>query len=195
MLTVLKFDLAWVGRKLTEPSDTVAKKINTMSEIIDGIIETVQRICSQLRPGLLDDMGLAAAVEWQAKQFAKMAQLDCRVDLDEDIDIDQDYSTVLFRVFQELLTNVVRHAQADTVQISLKEQDGKVCLKVIDDGVGIRQEQFADARSLGLMGIQERVSIHNGSFEIAGSPEKGTTATIIIPIERKGLDNDKDIDM
>ena len=195
VLTGFKYDLSWVQRKITNPSAVITEKINTMSKTVDSIIETVQKICAQLRPGLLDDMGLAAAIEWQADKFAEMAGFVCKTDLDENIDLEQDCSTVLFRIFQELLTNILRHAKADKVQISLKQQGSKVFLEVEDNGIGIGKEQILDSRSLGLVGMRERVIIYGGSFEIKGSPGEGTIATVIIPIERKGLDNDKDIDM
>ena len=194
VLTALKYDLAWVKRKLTNPSAVIVEKINTMSATVDSVVETVQNICAQLRPSLLDDMGLAAAIEWHANKFAKMAGFACKTDLEENIDLDQDCSTVLFRISQELLTNILRHAKADKVQISLKQQGSKVSLEVEDNGIGIGKEQILDSRSLGLIGMRERVIIYGGSFEIKGSPGEGTIATVIIPIE-KGLDNDKDIDM
>jgi PAS domain S-box-containing protein len=195
VLTVLKYDLAWVERKLTNPSSVVVEKINTMSATVDSIIETIQKICAQLRPSLLDDMGLAAAIEWQSSQFAKMAGFICKTNLDENIDLDQDYSTVLFRIFQELLTNILRHAQADTVQIRLKQQNRNIFLEVEDNGIGINKEQILNLGSLGLIGIRERVTIYDGSFVIKGSHGKGTIATVIIPIDKKGSDNDKDTDM
>ena len=195
VLTGFKYDLSWVQRKITNPSAVITEKINTMSKTVDSIIGTVQKICAQLRPGLLDDMGLAAAIEWQANKFAKMGEFVCKTDLDENIDLEQDCSTVLFRIFQELLTNILRHAKADKVQISLKQQGSKVVLAVEDNGIGIGKEQILDSRSLGLIGMRERVIIYGGSFEIKGSPGEGTIATVIIPIEKKGSDNDKDIDM
>lgn len=186
VLTVLKYDLIWISGKVHNSSEEITEKVKAMSDTIDRIIKTVQNICTQLRPGLLDDMGLAAAIEWQAKQYAKTARFRCKLDLDEEINLGQDYSTTLYRVCQELLTNIARHSQATTIQISLKKQDNKVYLKVQDNGIGISEEQVSDAKSLGLIGIRERVSILDGSFEIKGSTGKGTIVKVLIPIEKKG---------
>lgn len=193
-LTALKYDLAWIQRKLINPSAVIVKKISTMSGAIDSIIETVQKICTQLRPGLLDDMGLAAAMEWQANKFAKMAEIACKTDFDEMINLNQDHATLLFRIFQELLTNILRHANASRIQISLKQHDSKAILEVTDNGVGITKEQISDNNSLGLIGIHERVTIYGGSFEIKGTAKKGTIAKVILPIE-KGLNDDKSINL
>jgi len=193
-LTALKYDLAWIQRKLTNPSAVIVKKINTMSEAIGSIIETVQKICTQLRPGLLDDMGLAAAMEWQANKFAMMAEIVCKTDLDETLNLNQDHSTLLFRIFQELLTNILRHAKANKVQVNLKQKNGEVFLEVIDNGIGITKEQMSDRNSLGLIGIHERVIIYGGSFEIKGFASKGTTAIVTLPV-RKGANNDQGVDL
>lgn len=194
VLTGFKYDLAWVQRKLANPSAVITEKINAMSAAVDAIIETVQQICAQLRPGLLDDMGLAAAMEWQAEKFAAMGGFASETKLDKNIDIHQECSTALFRIFQELLTNILRHAKAGKIEVSLTQQNSNVLLEVRDNGVGITQKQISDNNSLGLIGIRERVTIYGGTFEIKGSPEKGTIATVTIPVE-KGLDHDKNIDM
>jgi len=190
VLTALKYDLAWIKRKLPDSSRVIDEKINTMSKTVDSVVETVQNICAQLRPGLLDDMGLAAAIEWQANKFAKMAGLACKTDLDENIDLDPDCSTVLFRIFQELMTNILRHAKADRVQIGLKQQGSTVFLEVQDNGIGVSREQILHPRSLGLIGMKERVIIYGGSFQIKGFPDKGSIAKVAMPSQKKDSTND-----
>ncbi len=195
VLTALKYDLAWIKRRMTNSTTAIDDKLKAMSDTVDTIVHTIQTICARLRPGLLDDMGLAAAIEWQANKTARMARLACRTDLDEDIDLDQERSTVLFRIFQELMTNVLRHAKANRIQISLKQQGNEIFLKVTDNGIGISGDQLSDKHALGLIGIRERATSHGGYFLINGSTEEGTIAMVTMPINKKGSKDDTDTDM
>lgn len=180
VLTTLKYDVAWVKRKSDRLSAGVLEKLDAMSASIDSIIDSVQNICTNLRPGLLDDMGLSAAIEWQVAKLSRTAGFAYEADLDEGVEIDRDSSTVMFRVFQELMTNILRHAKADRVLVGLKQQAEEVVLTVRDNGIGITDEQIRDSGALGLIGIRERVAIYNGTFKITGVPGKGSTATVTI---------------
>jgi len=185
-LTALKMDISWLNHRLTKDQKSLLEKTESMSRLVDMTIQTVQRILTELRPGLLDDLGLAAAVEWQAEEFQKRTGIKCEISsAPEDIILDQDRSTAIFRIFQETLTNVVRHANATRVKVSLKEKAGKSELKVKDNGRGITKEQISDNRSFGLIGIRERVYLFGGEVKISGIRNKGTTLTVSIPLETK----------
>ena len=185
-LTVLKMDLTWLKKKLPVGQNPMTEKINTMLKAIDRTIETMKRIATDLRPGILDDLGLAAAIEWQADEFQKQTGIKCKVALDsEDIILDRDRNTAIFRIFQETLTNVARHAKATQVTVSLKEKEGKIKLTVKDNGKGITKEEIAHPKSYGLMGIGERAKILNGNSIIKGVHGKGTSVTVEIPVHEK----------
>ncbi len=187
-LTVLKMDLTWLKKKLPKGQEPMIERTNTMLKITDITIETMKRIATDLRPGVLDDLGLAAAIEWQAEEFHKQTGIKCKVALDaQDIALDRDRNTAIFRIFQETLTNVARHAKATQVSVSLKEKKGQIQLTVKDNGRGITKEEITHPKSYGLMGIRERAKILNGNSIIKGVRGKGTSVTVDLPIhEKKG---------
>jgi PAS domain S-box-containing protein len=185
-LTALKMDISWLINKLPEGEKPLIEKTKSISKLIDTTIQTSQRILTELRPGLLDDLGLAAAIEWQAEEFQKRIGIKCKATLDpEEFIVDQDRSTAIFRIFQETLTNVARHANATRVRVNLGEKAGKLMLKVKDNGKGITEKQISDPKSFGLIGIQERVHLFGGEFKISGIRDKGTTVTVVIPLGRE----------
>ena len=158
-----------------------------MSELSDTAIKAMKRLATELRPGILDDLGLTAAIEWQAEEFQQRTGIKCEVSLyPEDIILDNVLSTAIFRVFQETLTNVVRHARATKVKISLEEKAGKLVLQVIDNGRGVTQKQISAPKSLGLVGMRERVLPWQGEVKIRGIRGKGTTVTVRIPLGQEG---------
>lgn len=180
-LTALKMDLSWMIKRLGKDQGPLWEKARLMSKLIDMNIQTVKRISAELRPGLLDDLGLTAALEWQAEEFKKRTGIKCEVSvLPEDMELDRDVSTAIFRIFQETLTNVVRHAKAKKVRASLKNKDDTLMFQVKDDGKGISEKQISNPRSIGLIGMRERVHSFGGRMEITG--DKGTTVTVTIPI-------------
>ncbi len=182
-LTALKMDLSWLGNRLPNEQASLFEKTKSMSRLIDGTIQSVKRISSELRPGVLDDLGLVAAIEWQAEEFQKRTGIKCEVSTEcEDIVLDQERATAIFRIFQEALTNVSRHASATGVKVSLKKKDKEVLLGVRDDGKGITPEQMRSPRAFGLMGMQERARYWGGDVTIAGAPGEGTTVRASIPI-------------
>ena len=186
-LTAIKMDLSWLDKKIPAEYSPLFKKTKAMSALIDSTIQTVQRISAELRPGLLDDIGLLAAVEWQAEEFQKRTGISCDLSVSsQDITLDQDRSTAVFRIFQETLTNITRHAHASQVKVSLAKKDNALELKVKDNGRGIIEEKISDPKSLGLMGIQERVYSLDGKIHIRGIPNKGTTVTVFIPLPERG---------
>jgi PAS domain S-box-containing protein len=182
-LTGLKMDLSWVAKRIPEDQTGLLEKLHSMSELTGTTLKTVQRISTELRPGLLDDLGLAAAIEWQTEEFENRTGIRCTLTVDpEDIEVDEKRSNALFRILQETLTNVARHAQATRVQVSLTEKEGILKLRVRDNGKGITKEQISDSQSLGIIGIRERVHQWGGTVKISGRPGKGTTVVIKMQI-------------
>ncbi len=183
LLTALKIDLSRLAKEFPPDQKSFLEKTRSMSSLVDMTIQKVKSISTELRPGLLDDFGLVAAMEWQAGEFQKLTGISIEISTKpEDIVLDRDRSTVLFRIFQELLTNVARHADATKVRVSLIEEADKIVLTLEDNGRGITREQISDPRSFGLLGIRERVRSWQGEFRINGIPGKGTTAVISIPL-------------
>jgi len=150
-------------------------------------IEMVKKISAELRPGILDDFGIGAAIEWQAEEFQSRTGIDCEVMIDpEEITLDKNLSTTIFRIFQEAMTNIARHAKATKMKITLEQRENQLLLTVQDNGKGITQEQISDPRSYGLLGIRERANVYEGDVVIKGIQGQGTSLTVRIPLERKG---------
>ena len=182
-LTVLKMDLSLMRKKWPEDSETLHERTEAMLALIDKTIQTVKKISTELRPGLLDDLGLSAAIEWQSDEFQKRTGIRCTVTTDPpDITLDRERNTAIFRILQETLTNVARHAEATEVKIFLQQNIDQIELHVVDNGKGITQEQLSNPNSFGLLGIRERVTIFGGTITITGVPGKGTTVIVRIPV-------------
>lgn len=183
MLTALKIDLSWLTPRLPKEQESLLEKTKSMCQLIDMAIHTVQKVSAELRPAVLDDLGVTAAIEWQAGEFEKLTEIKCEFSSNpEDVVLDQDRSTAIFRIFQEALTNVVRHANATKVKASLIEEAGKIVLRIRDNGKGITKEQISDPKAFGLIGIRERAHFWGGEVKISGTPGKGTTVVVSIPL-------------
>jgi signal transduction histidine kinase len=148
-------------------------------------VQTVRKIATGLRPEMLDDMGLIAAVGWQAKEFQKRTGIRCRAKLPPEVKFDIDISTTMFRIFQEILTNVARHSRATRVDIELLLSPDRVGLEVVDNGVGIADEDLNGKKSLGLLGMNERALLFGGEVKITGTPGHGTRVSVSIPMKQK----------
>jgi PAS domain S-box-containing protein len=184
-LTCLKLDLArllsLMGGSLF-PREKMEEKIRSMTAEVDSTIASVQRLVAELRPGILDDLGLVAAIEWQCQDFERRSGTRCVCKASqEEIHLDRSHATAAFRICQEALTNVARHAEATSVRVLVEQVNGELLLEIQDDGKGISAEQLADSGSLGLLGMRERARGLGGRLEIAGRPEKGTTVTLRLP--------------
>lgn len=191
MLTALKMDLRWMNSRTAGDRKSVLVKIKSMSELVDTAVRTVHKIATELRPGLLDDLGLTAAIEWQAGEFQKRTGMKCELSLNlKDTLLSQDISTAVYRILQEALTNIVRHAQATYVKIVLKEETDRIVLEIADDGKGITQEQITHPKSFGITGIRERVYLLGGDVNITGIPYRGTSLTAKIPLRKTGTEYD-----
>ena len=186
-MTALKMDIAWLNRRLDPEHALLSEKTRSMNELVDATIRTVQRLSGELRPGLLDDLGLAAAMEWQAEEFQKRSGIPCPISVElQDTKLNAEHATSIFRIFQETLTNVIRHAQATQVRVRLQMEDGRLVLVVEDNGRGITAEQTEDPKAFGLIGIRERVLALKGQFTICGQAGQGTTVTVTIPLAQEG---------
>ncbi len=184
-LTAMKFDLAWLTDRLVQKDATLAHKASAVTAQMDTMIKTVRRIATELRPGMLDDLGLAASIEWLAHDFEKRTGIVCEVSVSSpDLPLLRAQALALFRIFQETLTNVARHAEAQRVEIQLAATSERVTLQVHDNGRGIQAGEIAGLHSLGLLGMRERAQRLGGTFDIQGVPGDGTIVTVSIPIQR-----------
>ncbi|MFZ0052441.1 MAG: PAS domain-containing protein [Desulfobaccales bacterium] len=187
-LTGIKIDLAWMNKKLqihdrATQTDLLLKRITAMKDTIDTTVQVVRKISAELRPGILDGFGLPAAIEWQASEFQDRTGIQCQLSaIPDDLDLEERPSSAIFRIFQELLTNIVRHANASRVSISLMKRRGMLILEVQDNGRGISEDEKFKTNSFGLLGVRERVALLGGKFSIKGVQGQGTTVTIRIPL-------------
>ncbi len=185
-MTALKMDVAWLHRNLGQIEiQALREKAANALEQIDTAIQTVRRIAADMRPGILDDLGLAAAIEWQAHEFEKRTGIRTKLSASaEALPLDAESGTAAFRIFQEILSNVRRHALASRVVITLRESEGEVVLAVRDNGRSITPEQIASPESLGLISIRELAQARGGQIEITGKPGKGTMVTLRLPRQK-----------
>lgn len=184
-LTVLKMDVASLRNKLKDTAPKIRQKTEDLVAIADDAIQTIRRIITELRPGILDDLGLLAALEWQAKEFGQKTGIPCtfRSALAED-HFPKAINTAVFRIFQESLTNVARHAGATRVDATLEYRDGTLLLEIRDNGKGISDARKNNKTSFGLLGMRERAQMLNGTFDIFAVPGGGTTIHLKIPFTR-----------
>lgn len=181
-LTGLKMDLTWLQDHLATGPAALRERVRAMLTLVDRSVEAVRRVAALLRPAVLDDLGLAAAIEWLATDFAKHSGVECRCDVPAaEPPLSPDRATALFRITQEALTNVARHAGAKHVDLRLAVTDGGVRLEVRDDGKGITEDQVSDVRSIGLIGMRERAGALGGRVYIQPGAERGTVVTVQMP--------------
>ena len=184
-LTCMKIDL-WQIREESSldlvGKDAVLLKIEGLLGFIDATVDTVRRIASDLRPSILDDLGLVPAIEWQLSDFQRRTGIICAFKKPGSLVVDKAYSSALFRVFQESLTNIARHSEAEKVAITLRKTKGELVLAIRDNGKGIRESDVSGAASLGILGMRERVLPFDGHIHITGKPGNGTRVTVRIPL-------------
>jgi len=181
-LTGLKMDLTWVAKKLPPDQKTLVAKTESMFGLIDATIQSVRKIATRLRPEVLDELGLGPAIEWQAKEFQKRSGIRCKLSLPADAPpLDRERATAAFRIFQELLTNIARHANATRIDVAMRADSDVLLLQVEDNGKGIDGAATFSSKSLGLMGMRERVLPFGGEIEITGAQGLGTKVKVSIP--------------
>ena len=183
VLTGLKMEVTWLAKRLKEKP--LVEKTDSMCKLIDTTVQTVRKIATGLRPEMLDDMGLIASVGWQAKEFQKRTGIRCRAKLPPEVKFDSDISTTMFRIFQEILTNVARHSRATRVDIELIVGENHIGLEVVDNGVGIADADLNGKKSLGLLGMHERALLFGGEVKITGTAGHGTRVSVSIPMKQK----------
>lgn len=183
-LTVMKMDLSWMKKKIKSGEvETLPAKMDEIQEIIDGTVSSVRRIATDLRPSLLDDIGLIAAIEWEVDMFTKRTGI--KVNLlkpDSPVEMPAEYVTGLFRILQESLTNIIRHASATQVDIHLKNQNNEFILYIEDNGTGFDMNTVAGKKTLGLLGMKERSAMMEGIFTVHSEPLKGTKLEVRVPL-------------
>jgi signal transduction histidine kinase len=184
-LTALKMDLFQLEKQFPEDSQDWRKRTQSMMNMVDNTIKSVQRIAMELRPPILDAFGLCEAIAWQAGEYERRYSLKFDLNcLESHLELDEDLKTTFFRIFQESITNVVRHAKASKVSVNMNHQDNQLVMKIRDNGKGIQKDQAEGSSSLGLIGIRERVRYWNGEVFFHGAPEQGTTVEIRIPVAK-----------
>jgi len=182
-LTALKMDLNWLEEKLPAGAEQLAAKARTMQTMLDGTVAATRRISADLRPLMLDDLGLLPAMEWLAQNFTDRTGIVCDLDIrSPDLDLEEPYATAVFRILQESLTNVSRHAQAALVEVSLDRIADQIELQVRDNGRGFSPDDPRKPNSYGLLGLRERAYLLNGSLEIDSKAGVGTTISVRIPL-------------
>ena len=193
ILTAIKMDMSWISRHLPQSEAEVLARLRESIELIDDGVKAVRTICSGLRPGVLDDLGLVAAIDWQAREFASRNNVLCEVSLPPvDLHLGGDRATATFRIFQECLTNVIRHADAKHVRVALSQEDENIVLVVEDDGIGFRAPDFSNTlRHLGLLGMKERAQFCGGDVQISSFPGNGTTVTVRVPMDSPSTERGK----
>lgn len=182
-LTVMKMDISWLYKKMIDVEKPVRDRVEELKEIMDDTVKLVRRISSDLRPNLLDDMGLLAALEWQLSEIEKRSGFAIELTgLNEEPALPKVSKTNIFRIIQESLTNVSRYAQAKKVMVNLSKQEDQLVLTIADDGIGFDSEKIAEKRTLGLLGMRERTAMMGGVYKITSSPGQGTRVLVSIPL-------------
>jgi len=186
----VKLQLSWLEHRFAEPPlpdpAEVRQKAQLMRQLIDQAMQTVRNVITELRPEALDRLGLVPALEWQAETFARHAGLRCRFTAPKDVvELDAGRATSVFRVFQEILTNVARHAAASRVDVSVQQQNAELTLTVRDNGRGFSSDRAVSSRAFGLLGMRERARLLGGSIEVSSTPRRGTTVSLTVPLANR----------
>jgi signal transduction histidine kinase len=187
-LTGMKMEVHWLKRRINEqnenkPQPQLTEKLTDLSNLIDTTIVSVRRISTELRPAILDDFGLVAAIEWQAREFERKNDVPCLLKSDvEKLDLNTESTTAVFRVFQEALTNVTRHAHASCVKVNLKSLGEQILMSIEDNGIGIDLSKIKTGKSLGVLGMRERTRLIGGTLNIFEGDKGGTTVELTFPL-------------
>ena len=187
-LAALKMDLSWLRKKIEVDDVNIIQKIQDMFSLIDSTVKSVKKISANLRPDILDNLGLAAAIEWQTQNFEKHSGIRSSLSIvPEDLNVDKNISIAIFRIYQEALTNVIKHSRATRVDVWLKKDNKCISLVVKDNGVGIQKQGASSSNSFGLIGMKERAQSLSGHVNIKSSIDMGTTVEVVLPLNKKGL--------
>lgn len=182
-LTGLKMDISWINKRVKSDDVAVQQKMQETIQLIDKTVITVRRIATELRPSILDDLGLISAMEWQSDEFEKRSEIKSIFTTNVGhITVSNEIATGIFRIFQESLTNVSRHSKGTEVLSSFKKEGNIITLTIVDNGVGFNEDEIAQKRTLGLLGMKERVGLINGTYQIKGKNGNGMGASVIITV-------------
>lgn len=182
-LTALKMDTIWLRDHLRDDRQVLSDKLSGMLAMLDSSVAATRRIAADLRPLVLDDLGLAPAIEWLVQNFGQRTGVAAALDMDEELDLPEPYATGVFRIVQESLANVAKHAKAGRVQVSVVRTDGELVLSVQDDGAGFDTSGPRKPQSLGLVGLRERAHLLQGQVHVQSNPGAGTRVEARIPIK------------
>ena len=187
LLTGFKMDVSWLNKKLMEEGadPLVREKLQEMTNILDDAVKFVRNLAAELRPSILDDLGLIPALEWHSEEFQKRFGIEVEFHSQADeLNVPSVIATGLFRMYQESLTNVARHSDAKKVTSTLEIKEEEICLSITDDGKGFDMHTASERRTLGLLGMKERAAMIGGSLEIKSEPGKGTMVSISVPVRQ-----------
>jgi PAS domain S-box-containing protein len=183
VLTAINMEAVWVAGKIPDGLTTIKSNVESISKHVMDAIGSVKRIISEIRPTLLTDMGLSSAIVWQAEEYQKRTGIMFNLTIDpEEFEVPEDLGLAIFRIFQEAITNIIRHSKATLVKIRLEKNDNGICLEVKDNGIGINDENLSKNESFGILGMRERVATFGGTIELKGKSGKGTTLKAEFPI-------------
>jgi PAS domain S-box-containing protein len=189
-LTALKMGIGWVLHKQQNPDSKLVQKLNEMLKMNDGIINTVRRISSDLRPAIIDDLGLIATIEWKCADFEEKSKIICRfTSTIKEREFSKSFSINVYRILQETLTNVMRHAEASKVEVSLSGNEKEIVLEIKDDGKGISEENKHTNKRLGILGMKERAGLLDGELIITGNSKTGTCVKLILSLENENINS------
>ncbi len=192
-LTGIRMGIVWLILKLDESREIREEKLASMLRIVEGTIDAVRKIASELRPGILDNLGLVSAVEWLADEIENRSSIKCSFSTEpEEITVSENLKVNIFRIIQEATTNTIRYAKAKNIIISLEQTDEIIEIRIKDDGCGISPDSISDSYSYGIIGMRERTKSMNGTFSIKGIPEEGTMIKITVPYETDKLKPEED---
>ncbi|MDQ6881398.1 MAG: PAS domain-containing sensor histidine kinase, partial [Pseudomonadota bacterium] len=186
-LTALKMDANWVRDNFVSAPELAQQKLADMLGLLDGAVASTRRIAADLRPLLLDDLGLAPAIEWLAGTFSQRHGVPCRLLMDDEMELQEPYATAVFRIVQESLVNVAKHARATEVGVTVERRPHEIVLSVQDDGCGFDATAHHLLGSLGLMGLRERAQLLKGTVAISSSPGQGTRIDVWIPLAQPAV--------
>ncbi|MHB8401777.1 MAG: sensor histidine kinase, partial [Bacteroidia bacterium] len=185
-ITALKMDIAWVLHKQTNAEEAVLAKLQSTLNMIDDFVYSIRRISADLRPAIIDDLGLLATLEWKCQDFEKRMDIPCKfISKVKEREFEKHFSINVYRILQETLTNINRHAQAKSVIVSVSENEKELLLEITDDGIGVSQATILKSKHLGIVGMKERAAMLGGKLTIEGTTGKGTHTKLILPFKNK----------
>ncbi len=186
ILTVLRMDISWLKKRLKNDQSELQEKSNSIIKMIDNAIDAIRKISSDLRPGILDDLGICAAIKWYAREIEKRGDINCSVTcIPDDILLEKHQTITIYRIYQEAMTNIIRHSRASDVSINLNLAGKTLKLEISDNGTGITDKEKNNPKSFGIIGIKERVKSCNGTFSILGKMNEGTRIEVELPVGKE----------